>query len=162
MEQRREYFNWFTKPSHLGGHSLSNYESKIRKDAIATLSKEDKQKLKAILETKPVAPKTIKVEKRNFIKKWTVKELLPKAEAKLKNRNYANGRKMLAAGTCFRCHRFAREGGSVGPDLTAVGGRFNNQNLLESIIEPDKVISDQYESTVFVLKSGKVVVGTYL
>ncbi len=159
LAQRKEYFSWFVKPSHLGGHSMTGYQKNIRKEAIATLSKEEKLQLKKVLAAKPIRRSTIKVEKRKFVKKWTVKELLLSADAQLKNRNYANGRKMFAAGTCFKCHRFSREGGSVGPDLTAVGGRFNNQNLLESMIEPNKVISDQYESTIFELESGKVVVG---
>ncbi|MCA9021990.1 MAG: heme-binding protein, partial [Planctomycetaceae bacterium] len=50
-------------------------------------------------------------------------------------------------------------GGTIGPDLTGAGGRFNAQNLLESIIEPSKVISDQYASTMFILDDGRVVNG---
>ena len=34
----------------------------------------------------------------------------------------------------------------MGPDLTGVGGRFNAQDLLESILQPSKVISDQYQN----------------
>ena len=66
---------------------------------------------------------------------------------------------MFAVAACFKCHRFAGEGGTIGPDLTGVGGRFNAQNLLESIIEPSKVISDQYASTMFILDDGRVVNG---
>ena len=66
---------------------------------------------------------------------------------------------MFAGTACFKCHRFAGEGGSAGPDLTGVGGRFNARNLLESIIEPSKVISDQYEATMFQTTSGRTVVG---
>ena len=66
---------------------------------------------------------------------------------------------MFAAGACFKCHRFAGEGGTIGPDLTGAGGRFNAQNLLESIVEPSKVISDQYASTMFALDDGRVVNG---
>ena len=52
-----------------------------------------------------------------------------------------------------------RRGGLVGPDLTGVAGRFNARNLLESLVEPDKVISDQYQSTAFQLEDGEVVLG---
>ena len=47
----------------------------------------------------------------------------------------------------------------VGPDLTAAGRRFNTQNLLESLVEPSKVISDQYQATLFVLDDGQQVAG---
>ena len=51
------------------------------------------------------------------------------------------------------------EGGSTGPDLTGVAGRFNNRNLLESIIEPSKVVSDQYEKMQFQMTDGRVIEG---
>lgn len=75
------------------------------------------------------------------------------------NRDFANGRNMFGAATCFACHRFNQEGGAVGPDLTSVSGKFNPRDLLEQIIEPNKVISDQYGNTVFTLKDGSQVVG---
>ena len=66
---------------------------------------------------------------------------------------------MLAAASCFACHRFAGEGGAVGPDLTGVGGRFSPRDLLESTLEPSKVISDQYQSVIFTMNDGSQVVG---
>jgi putative heme-binding domain-containing protein len=60
---------------------------------------------------------------------------------------------------CYKCHRFAGDGGIVGPELTAVSRRYNARTLLESIIEPSKVISDQYEASVFLLDSGRSVAG---
>ena len=66
---------------------------------------------------------------------------------------------MFAAAACYKCHRVRGEGGSVGPDLTGAGRRFNAQNLLESLIEPSKVISDQYQATTFVLDTGKTITG---
>jgi putative heme-binding domain-containing protein len=66
---------------------------------------------------------------------------------------------MFSTAACFRCHRVRGEGGSVGPDLTGAGGRFSHRNLLEALIEPSKVISDQYAQTQFVLTDGRVVTG---
>ncbi len=56
-------------------------------------------------------------------------------------------------------HRFHGEGGAVGPDLTSVYGKFSPHDLLESIIEPGKEISDQYGASIFNLRSGDRVVG---
>jgi hypothetical protein len=66
---------------------------------------------------------------------------------------------MFSQAACFKCHRFDRQGGLVGPDLSAVGRRYNDLNLVESLIEPNKVISDQYEATTFVLDNGKSITG---
>ena len=47
----------------------------------------------------------------------------------------------------------------MGPDLTAVGRRFNQQNLLEALVDPSKVVSDQYQATLFSLTDGRQVAG---
>ena len=46
-----------------------------------------------------------------------------------------------------------------GPELTQLGTRFSNKDILEAIIYPSKTVSDQYASTVFYLKNGQSVVG---
>ena len=66
---------------------------------------------------------------------------------------------MFGEAKCFACHRFASEGGAFGPDLTALAGRFNAKDLIESIVEPSKVISDQYAAVNIVTTDGKVVSG---
>ncbi|MDZ4290159.1 MAG: c-type cytochrome, partial [Prosthecobacter sp.] len=72
-------------------------------------------------------------------------------------RNFANGRNCFGAVGCFACHRFNFEGGAVGPDLTSVSGKFGPKDLLESVLDPSKEISDQYGSMVFTMKDGTVV-----
>jgi putative heme-binding domain-containing protein len=66
---------------------------------------------------------------------------------------------MAGAVGCFACHRFANDGGAVGPDLTGVAGRFQPRDLLESIILPNKEVSDQYQQVVIVMKKGDPVTG---
>ena len=43
--------------------------------------------------------------------------------------------------------------------MTAVASRFKRHDILESIIEPSKVISDQYKNTTLRLKNGDVFEG---
>ena len=74
-------------------------------------------------------------------------------------RNFKDGRNSFGAIGCFACHRFNFEGGAVGPDLTSVSGKFGPRDLLESIIESSKEISDQYGSMDFKMKNGSLVVG---
>ena len=66
---------------------------------------------------------------------------------------------MFGAGSCYVCHRFNNEGGAVGPDLTSASGKFSPRDLLESIIEPGKEISDQYGASIFKLRNGEQVIG---
>jgi putative heme-binding domain-containing protein len=60
---------------------------------------------------------------------------------------------------CAVCHRFGGVGKDVGPDLTTVASRFKRRDVLESILWPSKVISDQYLPEIFELADGKVVSG---
>jgi putative heme-binding domain-containing protein len=55
--------------------------------------------------------------------------------------------------------KFGDEGGSVGPDLTAVSSRFQRRDLLESIILPSKVISGQCMNTEVRTGDGEMVSG---
>lgn len=80
-------------------------------------------------------------------------------DASLTGRNFQQGKDMYNAITCGRCHALGGEGGNIGPDLTQLGTRFSNKDILESIIEPNKVISDQYAATRFELKNGSSIVG---
>jgi putative heme-binding domain-containing protein len=60
---------------------------------------------------------------------------------------------------CAVCHRFGGIGKDVGPDLTTITSRFKKKDILESILWPSKVISDQYQAEMFELNDGKIVSG---
>src|ERR1700722_11596502 len=74
-------------------------------------------------------------------------------------RNFAQGQDALFAVQCLLCHRMGDDGGSVGPDLTAVASRFSRRDILESILEPSKVISEQFANTDIVLNNGNTFSG---
>jgi len=161
MDQRREYFGWFTQSGGFrGGNSFPKFLRNIRTEAVATLSEQERVALASLIKAEPVntdVNQTVKA--RPHVKKWVVADLLGDVGNDLKGRNFSRGRQMFAATACFKCHRFKFEGGIIGPDLTGVGKRFTPQYVLESLIEPSKVISDQYQATVFVTDMGKTVVG---
>lgn len=60
---------------------------------------------------------------------------------------------------CADCHRFQSIGQPIGPDLTTVAGRFTRKEVLESILFPSHIISDQYRSQRVLTTDGKVIVG---
>src|SRR5207253_1574182 len=96
---------------------------------------------------------------RPFVKEWKVDELAPVVTNGLAKRDFDRGRRLFGEANCFACHRFDNEGGAQGPDLTVVSGRFSVRDLLESIIEPSKEISDQYAAVTITTTDGKAVTG---
>lgn len=147
---RKTYFQWYLKAVNFrGGASLSGFLRDMKADAVANLDESSKLALKPILEAKPErkSPMALLGE-RTVFKEWTVRDLEASVQKGLKKRNYNHGREIAGAVGCFNCHRFDNEGGAVGPDLTGVAGRFNARDLLESILEPSKEVSDQYAAIV--------------
>lgn len=79
--------------------------------------------------------------------KWSYEELLTYLESDSKaTANVARGEKAFTTAQCIKCHRFGNRGESLGPDLTTVSQRFQRKEILESIIYPSHIISDQYAS----------------
>ncbi len=161
MEQRSRYFQWFvTSTTFRGGNSFSGFIKNIRQEAIDRLTEDQKVALKEVLDAQPTGGiPLVEAAARPLVKEWTVDDLLADVEAGLTGRSFDNGRKMFQVTACYKCHRFSGDGGIVGPELTAVARRYNARTMLEAIIEPSKVISDQYQANIFVLNSGKQVVG---
>lgn len=160
-ELRQTYFGWFVKAAgYRGGHSFGGFVRNIKNEAVAKLTPAEKKALRPILEASPKIENPWQNAKpRPFVKNWTVAELLPLVEKGLSGRDYDRGRRLFGETKCYACHRFNNEGGATGPDLTALSGRFGPRDLLESIIEPSKVISDQYQAVIITTESGKVVTG---
>src|SRR5262249_7835221 len=71
----------------------------------------------------------------------------------------ARGRPGYGKGQGAKCRRVGKEGEGVGPDLTAVARRFKRADVLESIVYPSKVISDQYRSSVVMTHGGRQFTG---
>jgi putative heme-binding domain-containing protein len=159
---REEYFRWFLKSANFkGGASLTGFMRNMKNDAVATLSKEEESALRPILDAKPEikSPQQLLAE-RQLVKAWTVNELAPVVERGLKGgRNFDRGHDLFGAVACAACHRFNNDGGAVGPDLTTLALRFSVRDVLESIVEPSKEISDQYAAIVIRKKDGDVVTG---
>ena len=164
-ELRTAYFNWFLKAANYrGGKSFSIFIEFIRRDAVASLSEEERVVLKELLAQKPVVKSPFEIMAqamigRKYVKQWKLEELSQTSKTQLKNRSYERGRKMFAAGGCFACHRFANEGGMTGPDLTGSGGRYSSHDLLDQIINPSKEINEQFVPVVVKMKNGDMVTG---
>jgi putative heme-binding domain-containing protein len=73
--------------------------------------------------------------------------------------NPAAGALVFEKANCIKCHRFGNRGESIGPDLSTVAQRFTRKEILESVLFPSQVISDQYSSKTVTTTDGKVLSG---
>src|SRR5581483_11570327 len=107
----------------------------------------------------PPGPRQRKLKPHSFVKEWKMDDIQPLLAQVGKGRNFNQGRDAFEVAQCNLCHRMGNAGGSIGPDLTAVSSRFQRRDILESILEPSKVVSEQYMNTAIRTKDGETVVG---
>jgi putative heme-binding domain-containing protein len=61
--------------------------------------------------------------------------------------------------SCGNCHRVGNEGTELGPELTLIGKKYDRPALLESILEPSKVIDPKYITYLIETRDGRVLSG---
>jgi putative heme-binding domain-containing protein len=177
MEDRTNYFAWFNKSragikhtDHLlewfkdagrdyaDGSSFPKFMTNFQKEAMSNLTENVRAELAAILFPPP--PNTnADAKPRVFIKEWKSDELLSSLDEAAHNRSFERGKEAFAAAQCLSCHKFGNEGGAIGPDLTAISSRFARRDIFDSIIEPSKVVSEQYQNVNIIKKSGIEITG---
>ncbi|MBI1345807.1 hypothetical protein GC163_05915 [bacterium] len=64
--------------------------------------------------------------------------------------------------SCMKCHSVSRAGGQVGPDLSPVGVSSPVDYVVNSILNPNLAVKEQYVTKVFELTSGKVLTGVVI
>ncbi len=141
------------------GASLNNFMKNLRKAAISTLSDSEKGELASFITDGPAAVAAKPKKTYKFVKDWKMADFSADLDRVGKGRNFGNGREAFAAAQCLQCHRFGNEGGAVGPDVTAISSRFSRVDLLSSLLEPSKVVSEQYQNITVTKKDGDDVTG---
>jgi putative heme-binding domain-containing protein len=159
-ELRRQYFRWFnTARKFQGGHSLRGFIENIRKDALKLVPDDMRKELEGVSEELN-APSLADLPKpKGPGRLWSIDDVVALTKDGLKGRSYENGHRTFQAVLCSSCHRYGSEFGGVGPDITGAGNRYSMRDLLENIVDPSKVISDQYESTLIEKVDGSSIVG---
>jgi len=61
---------------------------------------------------------------------------------------------------CLRCHQVGADGGIVGPKLDGIGKRQTREQLLESIVWPNRRIAQGFETVALTLRDGSEAKGT--
>ncbi|MBV8880163.1 MAG: c-type cytochrome [Planctomycetaceae bacterium] len=183
-ELRKSYFTWWTRDrsklahpdevkkwfeeagrGYSDGASLANFIGKVHAAAKSTLTPDEATALADVLAAyqppgakKPSGP----ARKRSLVKDWKMDDLVPALEEVSKNRSYDRGREVFESAQCIQCHKFGNEGGAVGAELTAASSKYTRRDILESILEPSKVISEQYMNTMIMTTSGRILDGRVL
>lgn len=182
-ELRKAYFSWWPKDRSKAGHtdevirwftdagrgysdgaSMPKFIGNFHTQARSTLTPEEGLALADVLAAyvppgqKPKPP----AKKRAFVKEWKPEDLMGSLDEVAKDRNFERGKEVYDSAQCSQCHKFGADGGSVGAELTAISSRFARKDILESILDPSKVISEQYANTMIMTTAGKILDGRIL
>ena len=163
-ELRERYFSWFKKAfGYEAGNSYVGFINNARKTALTHVP-EDKFDYYNELSGNDLLAESGnnlagKFSPKGPGKRWNEKDVESLLSGGLGKRDFEQGKNMFIAASCATCHTMGGKGGSSGPDLTQLGTRFTPEDMLSSIIEPSKVISDQYASSILSLKDGSSAVG---
>jgi putative heme-binding domain-containing protein len=162
--QQRESFFTFLKEARkkVGGASYGGYLSRIWQDAMATCTPAERAELAPVAgETLPTPPPFRATPPKGPGHDWQLDEAVAIAKRGLTGRDFQRGHNLFFATSCAACHRFAGEGGSMGPDLSSLGNKFGASDVLEAILQPSKVVSDQYAGVVLTKKDGTTLFGRF-
>jgi putative heme-binding domain-containing protein len=159
---RERYFRLIAEgASHSkGGYWYRDFWERTRKNALDAVPAELRGSLEAIRAEERVVVDPAKLPRaKGPGRAWTTDGVLAELKDGLKGRDFENGRTMFAAASCLVCHRVREPGGTVGPRLLGLGGRFTLRDIVEAVVEPNKSVSDQYRMARILKKDGAVVEG---
>jgi putative heme-binding domain-containing protein len=175
---RRRYFEWWLQPrdhlakpgsllhwfhdvgrEYVDGASLNRHLEAFRRDATAALPENERERLKPLFEQPIFGAQLMPSEPREFVHAWTMNDVLTALDHATTGRDFERGRRAFIDTQCYTCHRLGNAGGGIGPELTAVGSKYTRRELLESLLEPSKVISEQFQNVDVFLKDGDAVTG---
>lgn len=154
----------------VGGEGLPTFRRLIRDSAVSSIPATEQEAFKKLLEGGKGEPWLAEIDNtpRRPIREWLVTDFqqqplvdpkLGKRDPKADRQQRLRGRKVFFDAKCVVCHRVIHTGGFSGPNLTSLAHRFTPRNMLESILEPSRVVSEKYRNSLFVLKNGRTHVG---
>jgi putative heme-binding domain-containing protein len=159
LDEKKTYFSWYEK-AHTwnGGNSYQKFLINFDKEAYENSTDVERLAVESTGARKPYKMPELP-KPRGPGKDYSLDELLALSTTHMKGRDFNNGRRMYSAARCVVCHRFGGDGGATGPDLTQLAGRFNFKDLTEAIVDPSKVVSDLYKTTIVQTSAGKSYTG---
>jgi putative heme-binding domain-containing protein len=161
LAQRQTYFRFLgAARKQRGGSSYDGFLKRMIDAAWTTCSAEEQQALAAVVqEAKAEAPRFVAKAPKGPGRDWQPADIDAILAAGLQDADVRSGRNLFHATSCASCHYFAGEGGNHGPDLTSLGNKFSARDVLEAILEPSKVVSDQFGGQVVTKTDGTTLFG---
>ncbi len=160
QKNKLRFFAWLTQAERLeGGKSLVGFIAAIRRRTLEHTPSSERPALEARPAPITTAAQSPPEITRRSGKQWIRNDFLDLGWKPLEKCNFSNGRAMFLETKCALCHEFKGKGVGAGPDLTAAGGRFSAADLLLHILEPSRVISDQYQATNIFCHDGRILAG---
>ncbi|MFY9342648.1 MAG: c-type cytochrome, partial [Planctomycetota bacterium] len=161
LDQRRAYFTFLAAArKQKGGSSYDGFVKRMIDAAWLTCSPAEQQALAELVGmAKADAPKFVATPPKGPGRDWQPGDIDAIVRGGLDGTDFARGRNLFHAASCAACHYFAGEGGSHGPDLTSLGNKFTARDVLEAILAPDQVVSEQYTGQVLTRKDGTALFG---
>jgi len=164
-ELHAEYFRYLNRASLelKGGLDVSLLLSRVRRAATARLDKEERSKLgPRLIPPVDTGTGTAQVHAREFVREWNLEELQALLPGLAEPRDLVRGAEVYREASCATCHVSRGIGVHRAPELSSVAARFSAEDLLEAIVEPSRVIAEQYRSSTFFLLDDSVQVGRIL
>lgn len=168
-EQRREYFTFINEAANaMGGESYAGFLERMRDEALSNASEEEIAAVSDLTGVSLSRQPDFEINPpegpgRNWTVEGAERALYGDQRSGGKTikgeLSYERGRSLFHATGCASCHRFNGFGGNIGPDLNTVSNRFGVMGVIEKIIDPNIIISDQYSSSEVTLSDGNTVVG---
>ncbi|WDI41034.1 family 16 glycoside hydrolase [Bremerella sp. P1] len=161
-ELRRKFFQFINVAGKAsGGASFPGYLVAIRNEALTHCNDATRVALQDITgEDFDPIPDFKVLPPKGPGRTWTIEDASEvTSSASLSRADFHNGRSLFHSAQCGACHRFDGLGGGVGPDLTSIRNKFTTSYVLESIIDPSRIISDQYNASKVLLDDGRIVTG---
>jgi len=181
LSDRRRYLEWWLKPRDglprppeliqwfadagrqpVDGAWFDKYLRDFHRDAVATLPPTERDQLATLIRAPLRKARQTPATNRKFEREWTLSELLPHLDQASVHRDFERGRQAFVDTQCLSCHRFGNDGGTAGPELNAAGSKYDRRSLLESILDPSRVINEQYQNHTVVLHGGESFSGRLL
>jgi hypothetical protein len=160
LAERRAYLAWLgrARKEFRGANSLPTTLNYLRAEVEASLAPDERAALAEELAAlnRPANTVPAPAVARRFVRAWSMNDFADGLANPKTGRDAARGKRLFTETGCAQCHRVGAEGGVVGPDLTAVGARFDARALLESIIEPSKVVAETYRNVAITTKGGLI------
>jgi putative heme-binding domain-containing protein len=157
---RAQYFAALRQTkAHRAGRGMPQFIDQITKDALAAMEPGERQVYEK-LATKKSGFSELRAEYqkaiagRSFVREWKMSDLGGLIEKAPVGGEAERGRQAYLAASCALCHQLGATGRIFGPDLTSVAQRFSRRDLLESILDPSKIVAEKYRNTTVVTKTG--------